>query len=660
MQWAHPVMTSAPRPTPPAPDLLPWRAPAMCALIFGVTLLAYLSALRAGFIWDDMPGHVTRPELQSVDGLVRIWFELGATQQYYPLLHSFFWFQHQLWGDAPFGYHLVNLLLHATAACLVGTLLRRLNVTAAWLAALLFALHPVMVESVAWVSEQKNTLSAVLYLCAALAFLRYERERTPGRYGTATGLFLLALLTKTVTATLPAALLVICWWRSGRLRWREDVLPLLPWFGLSAGAGILTATFEHTLIGAHGADFELGFVERVLLAGRVVCFYVGKLLWPANLVFVYPRWDVDATVAWQYLFPLGVLAGLGALWWRRGRTRGPLAAALLFGGTLFPALGFINVFPFVYSFVADHFQYLAAVALFALAAAGWAAVTSIPLATRRLGAAAVLAVLAALTWRQSSTYRDVVTLYRATLARNPDAWMAHNNLAIALVNQGQVAEAITHYEHALRLRPGFAEARNNFGYALTLAGRPADAVPHLQAALHLQPKYAEAQNNLGRAYMAMNRPEEGRAAFAEAVRLNPNYAIAQANLGLALATAGRTAEAIPHFERAVRLDPKYADAELNWAIGLSVTGDHAAALPHFERAATLAPQNPGAHFGWGRTLAALGRLDDAVVRFRTAVELAPGFGEAHFNLAIALRQLGRTPEAERHLMEAQRAGFRPR
>ena len=195
-----------------------------------------MPALQAGFIWDD-DGHVTRTDLRDLSGLYRIWFEFGATQQYYPVLHSAFWLEHLVWGDSPLGYHLLNVLLHASAACLFGVLLRRLAVPGAALAALLFALHPVCVESVAWISEQKNTLSLVFYLCAALAYLRFTERRRGTVYLLATGLFVLALLTKTVTASLPAALLVVFWWQRGRLEWRRDVVPLLPWFALGRGVG---------------------------------------------------------------------------------------------------------------------------------------------------------------------------------------------------------------------------------------------------------------------------------------------------------------------------------------------------------------------------------------------------------------------------------------
>ena len=638
-----------PPPPPPPPAAAPSRRTLwICLLIFGATLLAYLPALRGGLIWDDS-GHVTRPDLQSLSGLGRIWFEVGATQQYYPFLHTAFWVEHRLWGDAPSGYHLLNILLHAAAACLLGAALRKLAAPGAWLAALLFALHPVCVESVAWISEQKNTLSAVLYLGAALAYFRFDERRRGADYTLAAALFLLALLTKTVTATLPAALLLVFWWRRGRLDWRRDVLPLLPWFAAAAAGGAVTAWFERTRIGAQGAEFALSAVQRFLLAGRVVWFYLAKLAWPADLIFIYPRWTIDAAAVGPWLFPLGALALVAALW--RARQRGPLTALLFFGGTLFPALGFFNVYPFLFSFVADHFQYLASAGLLALAAAGLA---RLPRAAGAPLAGLLLAGLGALTWRQCGMYRDVFTLYQTTIARNPGCWLAYNNLAEATADAGRPADAIPLLEQALQLRPDFAEAENNLGDDLRLTGRPQEGIPHLRRALQLQRDFAPAHNNLGAALMLTGRPDEGIAEFRRAASLRPDYALPRFNLGLALANTGRAAEAVPEFAAAARLEPANAEYELNWAIGLVVTGRLAQARPHFERAVALAPDSVDARLQYGRALLAANRLDDAIAQYEEAVRLAPDSADAHLDLALALRQAGRLQEATAQYLEAQR------
>jgi protein O-mannosyl-transferase len=594
------------------------------ALLFAVTLFAYGPALRGGFIWDD-DGHVTRPDLRSLHGLARIWFEVGATQQYYPVLHTAFWAEHLLWGDAPLGYHLVNVLLHATAAGLFVVLLRRLAVRGAWLAGLVFALHPVGVESVAWVSEQKNTLSAVCYLLAALAYLRFERSRAVRWYALGLGCFVLALLSKSVTATLPAALLVVLWWRDGRIDWRRDGAALAPWFGVGAAAGLFTAWVERTYIGAAGAPFALNLGERCLLAGRVAWFYLGKLLWPANLIFVYPRWTVAAGIWWQWLFPLGAAGLLLALWWWRGRGRGPLAAALLFVGTLFPALGFFNVYPFLFSYVADHFQYLASLGVIALAAAGWdrwaaesrakaAALRTVPVAA----AAAVLALLFVLTARQARTYGDVVTLYRTTLARNPRAWLAHSNLGNILASTGHPEEAVAEYEEALRLVPDSA----GFHY------------------------------DLANALVQLGRIPEALAEYAKAIQLKPDYAPAEGSLARVLAGQGRRAEAVPHYEAAIRLLPGDAEAELNLGALLGQMGRLPEAIVHLEVGLRLRPDFPEGHNNLGNALAAAGRMPEAIDQYREAVRLRPDYREARYNLSIALRNAGRMEEALREYRQA--------
>jgi tetratricopeptide (TPR) repeat protein len=618
-------MKSAPRPTPPpavsgaVPATGGWLPWAMFALFAVVALAAYAPALKGEFLWDDL-GHVTHPALQSWSGLLRIWFEPGTTQQYYPLLHSAFWFEHRLWGDATLGYHLVNVLLHATAATLFGLLLRRLAVPGAWIAAALFLLHPVCVESVAWICEQKNTLSLVLYLCAALAYLRFDTQRSGRAYALATGLFVLALLTKTVTATLPGALLVVAWWRRGKLSWRADVLPVLPWFALGAGGGLFTAHFERVLIGAQGADFALSAADRLVLSGRVFWFYLGKLAWPADLIFVYPRWHVDAATWWQWLFPLAGLALLGGLvWWSR-RSRAPLAVALLFAGSLFPVLGFVNVYPFVFSYVADHFQYLASLGVFALAGA---ALSRLPRPAVIIAPVLLAGLLGFLTWNQAAQYRDNVTLYETTLRRNPDAWLAHHNLATLHSDGGRYAEALPHIERTLALRPDYPEALAMLGNVLTQLGRPGEALAPLERAVRRQPRYAEAHNNLGAALMALGRPDEGRARFEQAVQLQPDYVAARLNLGLALASAGRIAEATPHFQKAVELDPAHLQARLQLGTALAMQARYADALPHFEAALELDPESDQGHLRLAMTLRALGRTADANAHYLEAIRLNP-------------------------------------
>jgi Flp pilus assembly protein TadD len=530
--------------------------------LFAVTLIAYLPAIDGKPVWDD-DAHITRPALQSFTGLWRIWFHLGATQQYYPLLHSAFWFEHTLWGDAVLGYHLFNILLHATAAFLVVLIVRRLSLPGAWLAGFVFALHPVCVEAVAWISEQKTTLSAVFYLGSALAYLQYDNTRRRSRYLLALGLFVLALLTKTVTATLPAVLLVTLWWRRGRLEWNRDILPLLGWFPLGAAAGLFTAWVEKEYVGAEGGDYTLNIAQRCLLAGRAICFYAAKLVWPVNLIFTYPRWAIDPAQAWQWSFPVAVVVVAIGLCVLAFRYRGPLAGFLVFAGTLFPVLGFLNVYPFRYSWVADHFQYLASLGIIVPVVCAAAA---IPLkgTYRTAIATTVLVILGALTWQQSGMYRSPETLYRETLTRNPNSYMAHQNLGNLLLDTpGRINDAISEFEEALRLEPNIPEVHNSLGSAFMSVGRLPEATAEFETAVRLKPDYPDAHNSLGSALaQTPGRTADGIAEFRTALRLRPDFATAHYNLGSALMDVpGRRQDAIAEFEKALQIQPDFRQAQ---------------------------------------------------------------------------------------------------
>jgi protein O-mannosyl-transferase len=620
-----------------------------------LTLGAYQSVWHAGFIWDD-DAHVTRPGLQSLHGLWRIWFEPGATQQYYPALHSAFWVEHRLWGDAPAWYHVANAALHGFAACLLFRVLRTLSVPGAILGGALFAVHPVCSESVAWISEQKNTLSAVLYLMAALAYLRYDRGRRPACYAAGTVLFVLALLSKSVTATLPAALLVVIWWKRGRISLKGDVIPLAPWLALGAGAGAVTSWMERTHVGATGAGYGLAFMDRLLVAGRALWFYLGKILWPARLTFIYPRWSIDAGDPAQYIFPAAAAAALAALWMIRRRSRAPLAVALLFAGTLFPALGFIDVFPFIYSFVADHFQYLAAAIMLSAAGAAFAtAVRLLPAAARAAAWAAascVVGLLAVLTWRQGAMYAGPEALWRATIERNPACWMAYNNLAADLLEKGRVDEALADSQMAIELGPRDAEAYLTLGDALLQEGHVKEALAQYSSALEIEPANAIAHVNLGNVLLQAGRAEEAIAHYQAALRTKPDFAKAHANLGEAFLRNGRLDEAIEQFETALEDDPDDAGANANLGTALAQKGRMNGAIAHFRRALEINPGFYVAQTNLGNALMQSGMVNEAIAHYSKALELDPNSSAAHNNLGYGLLQAGRVGEAIAHFRAA--------
>jgi tetratricopeptide (TPR) repeat protein len=631
------------------------RSAGFGALVMLATVAAYLPALSGGFIWNDSD-YVTAPALRPLHGLARIWGEPGATEQYYPLLHTAFWVQHRLFGDHPAGYHAVTLLLHAVSAVLFALVLGKLLgrgparlAGAEWLAALLFALHPVHAESVAWIAEQKNTFSLAFYLSAALAYLRFDETRRPGPYLWAAALFALSLLCKTVTATLPAALLVVLWWRRGRLGWRRDFLPLAPWLAMGAVSGLFTSWVERAYVGAQGADFDLAWTGRVLVAGRAVCFYAAKLVWPVGLSFVYPRWIIDAGVWWQWLFPAGVLAVGALLWALRKRDRGPLAAYLLFVGSLFPTLGFVNLYGARYSWVWDHWQYLADLSPLALAAAGlvmaWRRAGPLP---RWLGpglAAAVAAVLGALTWSRCGAFTDVETLWRTTIARNPTCSMAYNNLAAEMLKDGRLDEAMADVRMALRYGPENAAAYATLGSAMARLGRTDEACAQFERALEIEPNNVLVLTNLGSVLLQAGRVGEAMGRFSRALALMPGLAKANAGLGDALLQSGRIDDAVTSFRKALMYDPEDVSVLANLGAALAQKGQLEEAIASFQRAIEIDPRFAVARIDLGNALQQRGRSDAAISQFTEALALAPSSSAAHNGLGFAYLASGRTGQA---------------
>ncbi|MFH1267354.1 MAG: tetratricopeptide repeat protein, partial [Planctomycetota bacterium] len=528
-------------------------------------------AMDGGFIWDD-DAYVTENEaLRSGAGLKDIWLRLDATPQYYPLVFTTFWVEYRLWELEPYGYHVVNVLLHGLGAALLWLILRRLAVPGAWIAAAVFALHPVHVESVAWITERKNVLSGMLYLAALLAYIRFARPELPKTpracawrwYVAALLLFIGALLSKTVVCSLPAVILLLLWWKRQRLSLR-DIWPLLPFFAVGAALALVTVWVEGHHVGAKIAGTDLSIAERCLVAGRVPWFYLGKLVWPTELTFIYPRWTVEAARWWLLFFPAAVLVGLVTLWHlRRAIGWGPLVAALFFIGTLFPALGFIDVFPMRYSFVADHFQYLASIGpialLTALAVTAFKRVSQrtpdgtgdlgrsriVPRAAGVAFVGVVLGTFGILTWQQGGIYRNTETLWRDTVAKNPRAWMARINLGNILVDQGKLDEAAAHFRAVLPAdvkdagSEVLARAHFNLGNTMARQGMVDEAQAEYEEAIKIEPRYHPAYHGLGWAYEMRSDYDAAIEAYRTAVRLKPEYTAAQQALEAILAKKAR-------------------------------------------------------------------------------------------------------------------------
>jgi protein O-mannosyl-transferase len=587
MSWSKPMSRRSPANT--GQRRSDWF---FCLILAVVTILAYQPAWHGGLLWDD-DFNIATPELRSLDGLRRIWFAPRTTLQYYPLLYSSAWLQQRLWGDSPTGYHLVNILLHIGCVVLVLKILRLLRIPGAELATIVFALHPVNVETVAWITERKNTLSGVFALAATLWYLKFDESRTRRSYALALGLFLLGLLSKTAIVTLPLALLVIFWWKRGAISWRRDVVPLIPFFFLSAAAGLMTWWVEHVNIAYRARILDFSPVERCLIAGRAFWFQLGKVFWPSNLMFIYPRWEINARVWWQYLFPIAVLVLLGILWSLRRRSRGLLAGVLIYIFLLLPTLGFLNQYAFIYSFVTDHWQYLACLGIITPCASGIVLLAGRlkrwkdwlePGITLLLGGALFL-----FTSQQSRMYTDIETLYRTTIARNPGCWMAYVNLGDILYQANRIPEAMDLFNQAMQIKP--VVAHYSLGNGLVRTGRTSEAIEQYKQALRIDPDYAEAHNNLGNALFLTGRTSDAIDQYQQALRINPDYAKAHNNLGNALVQTGRASEAIDHYKQALRITPNSVDAHNNLAAALAQMGQLSEAIQQLKAALRINPSD---------------------------------------------------------------------
>ena len=648
---------------------------ALGALLVVAVAAVYVGTLAHSFIWDDDLHVAANPTIVGPLGLKEIWTTSRAN--YFPLVLTNFWLQHAAWGLNPVGYHVITILCHALSAVLLWRVLLALRVPGAWLGAALWALHPVQVESVAWISELKNTQSAIFFLLASLFWVKWlevgrglsppselagtkpaSPRRAAGFYALALFCAVLALMSKPSTVMLPVALALIAWWRRGAVRLR-DAVALAPFFLLSAVVSGWTIWEQKFHSGAIGPEWSQTWPERCVIAGRVIWFYLGKLAWPHPLSFIYSRWAIhaDSLLAWLPL--LSAMAALAGLWWvRAGRLRPVLFAAAFFVALLFPVLGFFNVYFFRYSFVGDHFQYLASIGPLALLGAGLA------MLPRRIGvaaAAALLLGLGTLTWRHTAVFRDNLTLWGSTVARTPDAVMAWLNYGDVLSWDQRYPEAIAAYREALRLRPTDADGHNDLGCALTLSGDPTSGVPELLRAIELKPDLAAAHNNLGNALRSLNRDAEALAHYAEAVRLKPGYAGAHNNLGVALAEAGRPGDAIPHLEAAVRAVPNAVKTRESlvralhrYGLELIAAERWREAAATYQRAVELVPRSPPFLEALAVALVKSDRLAEALPVLQFALQLQPNSAELHDNLGQVLLGLGRQREGLEQLEEAAR------
>ncbi|MGA2059704.1 MAG: tetratricopeptide repeat protein [Thermoguttaceae bacterium] len=645
-------------------------APAGAAILALAVFTAYFPSLNGGFIWDDEALLTKNLLVKASAGLHRIWCTTDPTD-YWPLTNTSFWIEWRLWDINSTGYHVANLVLHIAASLLIWTILRKLTIPGAFLAALIFALHPVNVESVAWIAQRKNTLSMLFFLFSILWYMKFNElarprlaakqfaaRRPPSTahcvlwYGLSLAAFMLAMLSKGSAAVLPALVLGIIWWR--RSLTKQDFLRTAPFFIVAAALTLVNIWFQRSDVGE--IIRNAGFVERLLGAGVVVCFYLYKALLPIDLAFIYPQWHIEADNPQWWLPLLAVLAVTAVLWWfRKGWSRPLLFAWGFFCVSLVPVMGFTDVGFMKYSLFADHYQHIAVIGVIALAAAGWsiwhqrarnAAHWTTAIAVATVGAFTFL------TYLQNELYRDAVTLYQDTLVKNPECWIAYNNLGVELFQAGQFQAPIKYFEQALHLKPNYATARNNLGLALNKAGRFQEAIENYEQALSLQPKYAEARNNLGYALASAGRLQEAIEHYREVLRLKADYPVAHNNLAMALLQTGRFQEAIEHYEQALRLKPDYAEARNNLGEALARTDRPLEAIKCYEQALSLQPDFPEAQYNLGLLLLQTGRPQESIKYFEQSLKLKPDYFVTHNNLGTALLRTGRLEEAIEHYEQA--------
>ena len=538
-------------------------------LLVGVSYIP--AVLWGGFVWDDR-GITESKAIHELSGLWRIWFSprdvLRWEAHYWPLVYTTFWLEHKLWGVTPLGYHVVNVGLHFVNTVLLRRLLARLAVPGAWVVAAVFAVHPIHVESVAWVIERKDLLSTVFYLAACLTWVRFG---TPprvgsGRYLLTLALFVGGLLCKSIVVTLPAALVLWLWWKQGRVA-GADWLRVVPFFAVGLGIVMADVTFsrlkENVVL-----DYSMG--ERVLIAGHALWFYAGKLVWPVGLAVIYPHWEVGVADlgAWGYV--LGAGAVVGGLWGLRHRVgRGPLVGVVFFGVTLGPVLGFVDYGYMQFSFVADRYQYLAGIGVLGAgigaAAYGlghlryrgmvrWVSVSVVLI---------VLVVLGTLTWQQAGIYQDRLTFYSHIVSHNPTARSAQYNLGTALLDAQRTEEALAAFRIATDQRPDHVKAYTNTGTALMRLGRTDEAENALHRALEINPRHGISLLNLAAVKIRRGHYAEALNLYRRLMTIAPRNAAAHAGMSIALRNLGRTDEALRSIDRALSLDPTQKHALRN-------------------------------------------------------------------------------------------------
>ena len=638
------------------------------SILFLAVLLVYQPVWHAGFVWDDATYVTANPSLVGPQGLKEIW--MAGAGSICPLVTVVFGLEHALWGLDPLPYHLVNVLEHGACALLLWRILRSLQMPSAWLGAALWALHPLQVESVAWISEMKNTQSCLFYLLTILFFLkgqgRDECRDSKGEYGIywLTLLFAaLAMASKTSTAVLPLVLGLCAWWIGslGLGRMTRILGPIITMSAIAIAVTLWPPTSPTTAI-AHPAWAGSG-PERVARAGDVIWFYLGKLVWPHSLEIIYPRWQIDPEKGASYLPSIAVVMVLVFLWiYRRSWSRPYLFAFAYFLVALSPFLGLIDQSFWRFSFVEDHLQFLAGMGPLALAGAGLARLADSIFPGRDklpaiLGVVLPL-VLGIVSWQRSWIYVNETTLWQDTVLKNPTSWLGHNNLGVAFVQNGQVDLGIREYRRALensgsgQVKPYVAETYKNLGVAFFQLGQVDQAIAQYQQAVEIAPDDPETHNKLAMALAQKGQEDHAILEYQKALAIKPDYAEAHNNLGIVYFQTGQIDEALQEYRTALELDPADAEACNNLAAALLQLGRKDEAIEEYEKAVAIKPDYAAAYKNLGIALSKMGRYDEAIIQYQKALTIQPGYAEAYNNLGIAFFRKGQIDQAIASFEEA--------
>jgi tetratricopeptide (TPR) repeat protein len=536
------------------------------AILLACCALAYLTLPWAGWVWDDDSYVTMNAMLRDPGGPWRAWVP-GETPQYYPVLFTVFWFEFRLFGTDPLGWHLLNWAAHAGASLLLWRVLLRVRVPGAWAVALLWSVHPMCSESVAWVTEGKNTFSMLAMCASALVWFRGrdaagDRGIGAGAWAASMALFLVAMGCKTTSVALPAMILAGEWWRGWRPRADGRVVgAIIPYFAFGVPMGLFTAWVESTHVGAFGPEFAHGLMPRIAIACKALLFYPWIAMWPVDLSFIYPRWPTAAPDAQGWAAVVAVAAVAAWAGWRaRHGSPGMLLCVLCYGAAIFPALGFINVWPHRYSFVADHFAYVALVPLLVLAVAVASAAIARVSRNERLGGALLAAVVTgfvALTAVRALDYRDEESLWRATVVTNPAGWMPRDNLAALLLAQAREAaiagdadavaalatEALEHDAIAAEDPNADFTVYSNMSESLRLLGRLEESLAAIDMALARAPAVADLHWQRGRLLELSGQFMLAASAYGDASRAPSGSVDMALDRIRALARAGRTDDA---------------------------------------------------------------------------------------------------------------------